>query len=169
MADIPGLIPGAHLNKGLGVNFLRHVERCLCLVYVLDLGTGPQTSERLQQEQQALSGGLSPFDQLTRLRYELEQYQPGLSHRPGLLLANKADLPGSASRVEELQARLAEEHAEAEGPDSNSKPALKVLGVSAKRMIGIEELFHELRVIYDRYHEPSYGSQNESPASGMES
>ncbi|GFN79232.1 GTPase obg [Plakobranchus ocellatus] len=151
VADIPGLIPGAHQNKGLGISFLRHVERCLCLVYVLDLSTGVDRSE-----QQRLSGGLSPFAQLTRLRYELEQYQAGLSHRPGLLLANKMDLPGADRKVEELKAKLQEEEGKSEMSSRGYQP-LKVLGVSAKRMLGINELLHELRAVYDQYHTASDG------------
>ncbi|RUS90790.1 hypothetical protein EGW08_001409 [Elysia chlorotica] len=157
VADIPGLIPGAHLNRGLGMDFLRHIERCLCLVYVLDLGIGSLNNEQQKQPDPVASGGLSPYDQLKKLRYELEQYQPGLSGRPSLLLANKVDLPGAQSKVEELQAKLDEEQTQHEqmgnvGKEVQLKPALKVLGVSAKRTIGIEQLLHELRVIYDKYH-----------------
>ena len=60
VADIPGLIRGAHLNYGLGFAFLRHVERCVCLLYVLDM-----SADR-------------PWVQLEDLQYELNQYQVGL-------------------------------------------------------------------------------------------
>ncbi|KAK3799136.1 hypothetical protein RRG08_051411 [Elysia crispata] len=151
VADIPGLIPGAHLNKGLGMDFLRHIERCLCLVYVLDLGLGSQIGEQQQQLEISPSSSPTPFDQLTKLRYELEQYQPGLSRRPSLLLANKVDLPGAERKVEELQAKLKEERGKDKLEDQH-RSILKVYGVSAKRAIGIDELLHELRVIYDKNH-----------------
>lgn len=150
VADIPGLIPGAHLNKGLGISFLRHIERCLCLIYVLDLGIGWQTSDRPEQQAQVrvtLSSGLSLLDQLKRLRFELDQYQPGLSQRPGLLIANKVDLPDADKRVEELQAKLEDERQK-----DKLSASFKVIGVSAKKRLGIEELLHELRVLYDMYH-----------------
>ncbi|GFS20128.1 GTPase Obg [Elysia marginata] len=164
VADIPGLIPGAHLNRGLGISFLRHVERCLCLVYVLDLGIGWQNPEQQQGQQELrLTSGLSLFDQLKKLQYELEQYLPGLSQRPGLLLANKVDLPGADSRLRELQAKLEEEQIDKEGSKSKHSLPIKVFGVSAKKMIGIEELLHELRVIYDKHNILSQDSQHESP------
>lgn len=84
VADIPGLIEGAHRNHGLGITFLRHIERCRCLLYVLDAS---------QPE---------PWEQLRVLKYELEQYQEGLSNRPHAVVANKIDLPESQENVEEL-------------------------------------------------------------------
>lgn len=88
VADIPGLIPGAHLNKGLGHSFLRHIDRCLCLLYVIDLS---------QKD---------PWDQFTHLQYELEQYQPHLSERPHAIIGNKIDLPESQSSLPGLQERV---------------------------------------------------------------
>ncbi|KAI7862301.1 P-loop containing nucleoside triphosphate hydrolase protein, partial [Spinellus fusiger] len=73
VADIPGLIQGAHKNIGLGHAFLRHVERAKMLVYVIDLG------------------GVAPWEDLRVLQYELEAYHTGLTQRPSLIIANKAD------------------------------------------------------------------------------
>ncbi|KAJ9081310.1 GTPase of the mitochondrial inner membrane that associates with the large ribosomal subunit [Entomophthora muscae] len=75
LADIPGLIPGAHLNRGLGHAFLRHVERSKALVYVIDLSLP------------------TPHLDFQTLRSELELYKSGLSEKPSLIVANKADLP----------------------------------------------------------------------------
>lgn len=88
VADLPGLLPGASRNYGLGYAFLRHTERCPVLLYVLDLS----------------SGEYSPVQQLEQLRYELNTYQPGLGDRPAAVVANKMDLPGTAERLRELEA-----------------------------------------------------------------
>ena len=74
MADIPGLIKGAHRNVGLGHKFLRHVERSKMLVYVVDLA------------------GEAPWTDLAILQSELEAYSQGLTNRPSIVVANKADL-----------------------------------------------------------------------------
>ncbi|KAJ6309424.1 hypothetical protein OIU77_015223 [Salix suchowensis] len=78
VADIPGLIKGAHENRGLGHAFLRHIERTKVLAYVIDLAA-------------ALNGnkGLPPWEQLKDLVLELEHHQEGLSDRPALVVANK--------------------------------------------------------------------------------
>ncbi|KAJ2378635.1 GTPase of the mitochondrial inner membrane that associates with the large ribosomal subunit [Coemansia sp. RSA 2607] len=73
VADIPGLIPGAHRNVGLGHEFLRHVERSRVLVYIVDVARP------------------NPWADLLALQQELELYRPGLAARPSLVLANKAD------------------------------------------------------------------------------
>ncbi len=91
IADIPGLIEGAHNNVGLGHGFLRHVERASVLVYVVDA---------------AGSDGRSPLDDLHSLQHELECYQTGLSQRSSLLVANKMDLPEAHVNIEEIRANI---------------------------------------------------------------
>ena len=89
IADIPGLIDGAHDNIGLGISFLRHIERCRMFCYVLDM---------------AGVDGRDPVEDLATLRKELELYDPGMSQRPFVILANKMDLPGAAENLERLKA-----------------------------------------------------------------
>ena len=90
VADVPGLIGGAHDNRGLGHAFLRHVERTSLLCYVLDL-TDPVRP---------------PFEQLTLLRRELALYQPGLENHPSLIAGNKADTDGAAAALRLLRAQV---------------------------------------------------------------
>lgn len=89
IADIPGLIDGAHDNIGLGISFLRHIERCRMFCYVLDM---------------AGVDGRDPVEDLATLRKELELYEPGMSRRPFVILANKMDLPGAEENLARLKA-----------------------------------------------------------------
>lgn len=95
VADIPGLIKGAHENRGLGHAFLRHIERTKVLAYVVDLAA-------------ALDGrkGIMPWEQLRDLVLELEYHQEGLSDKPSLVVANKIDEEGAEDVYEELQRRV---------------------------------------------------------------
>lgn len=91
IADNPGLISRASENVGLGHSFLRSMERSLALVYVVDL-SGP-----------------APWDELRVLREELEKYQPGMSAKARMVIANKADLLGGdgvPALVEEAKIKL---------------------------------------------------------------
>ncbi len=97
VADIPGLIDGAHANVGLGHEFLRHIERTKVLIYVLDM---------------AGVDGRSPWEDYTSLKKELELYKEGLSTRPSLIVANKMDLPESAENMKLLREHLQGENAE---------------------------------------------------------
>ena len=93
VADIPGLIEGAHRNVGLGHNFLRHIVRCKLLVFVLDI---------------AGSEGRNPIEDLGSLRRELDLYDPTLSERGWIIAANKIDLPGAEENLGMLQSRFAD-------------------------------------------------------------
>ncbi|MBN1864105.1 MAG: GTPase ObgE, partial [Victivallales bacterium] len=85
VADVPGLIDGAHDNVGLGHSFLRHIERTRILVYVLDM---------------AGVDGRTPFEDYESLKKELDLYMSGLSKRPSLIAANKMDIGESAENLE---------------------------------------------------------------------
>ncbi|KAG5891353.1 hypothetical protein JTB14_034419 [Gonioctena quinquepunctata] len=85
VADLPGLIPDSHKNRGLGIQFLRHAERCMALVYIIDISTS------------------EPWENLKTLQYELSQFNDDLVARPQLVIANKVDLPETENRVAELK------------------------------------------------------------------
>jgi GTP-binding protein len=93
VADIPGLIEGAHQNVGLGHDFLRHIVRCKLLVFVLDA---------------AGSEGRNPMDDLRSLRRELDLYDPTLSQRPWIIAANKMDLHNADQNLAMLRNRFSE-------------------------------------------------------------
>jgi GTP-binding protein len=89
MADIPGLIEGAHAGAGLGHEFLRHVERTRVLIHLVE---------------PAPLDGSDPVENYKAIRSELNQYGHGLADRPEIIAVSKAELPGA----EEARARLAE-------------------------------------------------------------
>ncbi len=93
IADIPGLIDGAHDNVGLGHDFLRHIERCSALLFVLDV---------------AGVDGREPWDDFHTLHNELKMYRHELAERPAVIAANKSDLPEFKEKFRELQSRLPE-------------------------------------------------------------
>ncbi len=88
LADIPGLIEGAHDGQGLGHRFLRHLLRTRFLVYLIDAS---ETSDR------------DPLEDLQVLRREVEQYGNGLSERPAAVAANKIDIVINEKRLTELE------------------------------------------------------------------
>jgi GTP-binding protein len=91
IADIPGLIEGAHRGIGLGHEFLRHITRCPVLIFVIDV---------------AGSEGRSPVEDLQNLRKEIDLYDPMLSSRPWLIVANKMDLPNANENLETLREKF---------------------------------------------------------------
>lgn len=90
IADIPGLIDGAHEGVGLGHDFLRHIERSRFLLFVIDM---------------AGVDGRHPADDHRNLRNELKWYSAELESRPALVVANKMDIPESRERLNEFIAR----------------------------------------------------------------
>ena len=110
VADIPGLIEGAHLDVGLGHDFLRHIVRCRTLLLVVDA---------------AGSEGRDPVEDAKKIREELGLYDPLLARRPWALVANKTDLPGA----EENLPRLGQEF-----------PGIPLVAISARQKSNLEEL-----------------------------
>jgi GTP-binding protein len=92
VADVPGLVEGAHRGLGLGHQFLRHLERTKVLVHVIDISSAT---------------GRDPVQDLDTVRLELERFQPTLAEKPQIVAANKIDALDEETRVEALAARAA--------------------------------------------------------------
>jgi GTPase len=114
VADIPGLIEGAHRGLGLGHEFLRHITRCRIFLFVVDV---------------AGSEGRNPVEDLQNLRRELDLYDSQLSERPWFVIANKMDLPDTKANLEALRGKF---------------PKIDIVPVSAAKGEGIEELKERL-------------------------
>ena len=97
IADLPGLVEGAHANVGMGHKFLRHIERTRLLLFVVDI-CGFQLS-RKHQERDA-------WQTICLLLQELEEYQTGLSQRPSVLAINKMDKDGAQEELKQLEKEI---------------------------------------------------------------
>ena len=87
MADLPGIIEGAHAGKGLGLQFLRHIERCRIIVHVIDMG----------------ESGRDPYSDYQIISNELKEYGFGLDKRPVIYVASKMDEEGAADRLKAFE------------------------------------------------------------------
>lgn len=93
MADIPGLIEGAHTGAGLGHEFLRHTERTRLILHVLDISGSEERD---------------PLEDFRIIREELRLYSADLAERPVIVVANKIDIPGAEEHLERLKEALEE-------------------------------------------------------------
>ena len=114
IADIPGLIEGAHRGLGLGHEFLRHITRCRIFLFVIDV---------------AGSEGRNPVEDLQQLRKELDLYDPLLSQRPWFVIANKMDLPSAEENLSGVRKKF---------------PKIDIVPISAAKGEGIEKLKEKL-------------------------
>ncbi len=114
LADIPGLIEGAHKGVGLGHEFLRHITRCRIFLFVADT---------------AGSEGRNPVEDIQNLRRELDLYDSRLSERPWFIVANKMDLPGAEENLKVLGKKF---------------PKIEIVPISAAQGEGIEDLKKKL-------------------------
>ena len=94
VADLPGLIEGASQGLGLGLEFLRHIERCRVIVHVIDM---------------AAVDGRDPYDDYVKIRKELESYKFDLLKRPEIIVANKMDLESAKKNLEEFKKKVDKE------------------------------------------------------------
>ena len=93
VADLPGLIEGAHEGKGLGDRFLRHTEGTKLLVHVIDMGG---------------SEGRDPWDDYEKITHELQAYNYELFLKPRVLVANKMDLPDAPQNLKRFKRKYTE-------------------------------------------------------------
>ena len=140
VADIPGLIEGAHEGRGLGHEFLRHIERTALIVHVVDL-TGDYE-------------GRDPLEDYDIINRELALYADELAARPRIVVANKIDVPGAEEVADRLAERVREDSIAAAGGDEFAPSPVdpKLYRISALTGEGVDGLkaaiatkVHELR------------------------
>ncbi|MDP4099757.1 MAG: GTPase ObgE [Bacillota bacterium] len=115
MADLPGLIEGAHQGIGLGHQFLRHIERTRVIVHVIDM-SGLE--------------GRDPYDDYLTINQELSEYNLRLTERPQIIVANKMDMPEAAENLEAFKEKLTDDY--------------PVFPISAVTREGLRELLFEV-------------------------
>ncbi|HHY39078.1 MAG TPA: GTPase ObgE [Clostridia bacterium] len=121
LADVPGLIEGAHLGKGLGTRFLRHIQRTRILLHVIDVSA---------------AAGVDPLFAFETVNEEMRQFDPDLVSKPQLVIANKMDLEGAPENFSRIKEHL-------------GKIGIKVLPVSAKTGSGLDAVLRDLQDMLD--------------------
>lgn len=115
MADLPGLIEGAHEGVGLGHQFLRHIERTRLIVHLVDM---------------ASIEGRDPYDDYVKINEELHQYSDALSDKKQIIVANKMDMPEAEKNLEQFKQKLQDD--------------TSVFPISAVTKEGLKELLYEI-------------------------
>ncbi|KRE51144.1 GTPase ObgE [Paenibacillus sp. Soil522] len=125
MADLPGLIEGAHEGVGLGHEFLRHVERTRVIVHVIDMSA---------------SEGRDPFEDWVKINEELVLYNAKLADRPQIIAANKMDMPDSEEQLELFKEQLAA---------ASGDRKYEILPISSLTKQGVQELLYKAADVLD--------------------
>lgn len=125
VADIPGLVEGAHSGTGLGIKFLRHIERTRILLHLIDVTTIDPAD---------------PLQSYKTINKELALYSEKLAAKPQIVVLNKMDMPGAKEAAELFQAAVENQ---------------KVILISAITGAGVDRLISELAEAIDKFHEPS--------------
>ena len=119
MADLPGIIEGASQGAGLGLQFLRHIERCRVIVHVIDM---------------AGVDGRDPLDDYVKINDELKEYKMNLSKRPQIVVANKMDMPEAISNLKRFKEKY---------------PDVEILPISALTKEHLNELLYKIADLLD--------------------
>ncbi len=121
IADLPGLIEGAHLGSGLGHQFLRHIERTRVILHIIDMA-GVELRD--------------PYQDYLTINNELQQFNPKLAKKPQIVVANKMDLPNAEENLTLFRKQLAED--------------IPIYPISAATKIGIKEVIYAVSDLLDR-------------------
>lgn len=119
IADIPGIIKNAHENKGLGISFLRHIERTSILIFVVDISGFEERD---------------PLEDYLVLREELQEYNEDLLAKPFLVVLNKIDMEGALENAERFRKETA-------------LPPEQIIEISAKEKQGLPHLLESLQLL----------------------
>jgi len=131
VADIPGLIEGAHAGKGLGFQFLRHIERTTVLMFLVDI------SESVK---------VDPVETLQTLRKELKLYKPELAKKPYAVAATKLDVAGEGNHLKKLETYCRSRH-------------LRLFAISAVTGVGLKPLTRHLGKVVQECRREIVGSR----------
>ena len=127
MADMPGLIEGASAGIGLGIQFLRHIERTRVLLHLVDMSG---TEER------------DPYDDFLKINAELKKYDPALLKRPQIVVASKMDMPDAVANLERFKKQIAADHTLPQTPE--------IMEISALTHQGLDQLIHHVADVLDQ-------------------
>ncbi|MGM7682413.1 GTPase ObgE [Cytobacillus sp. Hm23] len=133
MADLPGLIEGAHQGVGLGHQFLRHIERTKVIVHVIDM-SGME--------------GRDPYDDYQIINEELREYNLRLTERPQIIVANKMDMPDAEENLQQFKEKL-------------NSDDVKIFPVSAVTRQGLRDLLFEIADLVEKTPEFLLYDENE--------
>jgi GTP-binding protein len=122
VADIPGLIEGAHLGHGLGIQFLRHIERTRVLLHLIDLSDAPDRD---------------PVRDFHTVNRELQEFNPAILSKPTLLVGSKLDALVNRKKLNKLQTYA-------------NRKGLELLVISSLTGVGIQELIYKVAMTLDR-------------------
>ena len=120
MADLPGLIEGAHEGIGLGHQFLKHIERTRMIAHVIDM---------------AAVEGRNPYDDYVKINYELAQFYKPLTDKPQIIIANKMELPDARKNLKDFKSQLEKD--------------VPIFPISAATRVGVEALIYGLADLLD--------------------
>lgn len=128
VADIPGLIEGAHEGKGLGHEFLRHIERTALIVHIVDLSGGFE--------------GRDPLEDYRIINDEIARYDDDLASRPRIVVANKIDVAGTDEVADRLAEQVKQDSIAAAGGDEFAESSIdpKLYRISALTGEGVDSL-----------------------------
>lgn len=127
MADLPGLIEGASQGVGLGIQFLRHVERTRVILHMIDMsGIDPEED---------------PYENYVKINTELAEYDPALLERPQIIVPTKMDMPGTEETLAEFKKKLA--------ADPDVPEDVEIMPISSLTRQGLEPLMQRTADLLD--------------------
>jgi len=134
IADLPGLIEGAHLGKGLGLQFLKHIERTKVIVHVLDMSK---------------TEGRDPYDDYQNIQHELRSFNPQILQKKQIIAANKMDIPESFTHLEEFREKLADSSIEIVEMSGLTSYGVNVLALKLANIL--DEIYQEEQKNIENY------------------